>query len=142
MATNTNKRVAVKWVRDKAKAAYEKKDSCHICSSSTDLELHHTHSMTLLFEKWAKEMGHSIDTDEDVVAIRDAFIDAHHSEIYDMVFTLCNKHHVALHGVFGKAPPLNTADKQNRWIEKQKAKVLGISTLDSPKKSGTFSSFY
>lgn len=146
MAVNTNKRIPVKWVRDRAKSAYEKKDCCHICSSQSDLELHHTHSVTLLLEKWAEENGHDISTDDGILAVRDSFIEAHHSEIYDEVFTLCNKHHVALHRVFGKAPPLSTAPKQNRWIEKQKAKVLGIELAveDTPtkKKSGTFSQFY
>lgn len=138
MAVNTNKRIPVKWVRDRAKSAYEKKGVCHICGSTTDLELHHTNSLTLLLEKWAKDNGHDISTDEAIIAIRDTFIDAHHSEIYDMVFTLCAKHHQKLHGIFGKAPPLHTSDKQNRWIEKQKAKALGL----EPESKGAFSKFY
>ena len=138
MAVNTNKRIPVKWVRDRAKAAYEKKDECFICGSASDLELHHTNSLTLLLEKWAAERGHDISTDEGIIAVRDAFIDAHHSEIYDSVFTLCAKHHQKLHGIFGKAPPLHTSDKQNRWIEKQKAKALGL----EPETKGSFSAFY
>lgn len=139
MAVNTNKRVAVKWLRDRAKSAYEKQGACHICGSTADLELHHTHSLTLLLEKWAKQKGYDISSDDGIIAVRDEFIDDHRSEIYDMVFTLCNKHHVALHRVFGKAPPLSTSDKQNRWIEKQKAKAMGL-VSDTPK--GSFSSFY
>ena len=139
MAVNTNKRASVKWIRDGAKSAYEKQGACFICSSETELELHHTHSLTLLLEKWAKEKGYDISSDEGTLAIREEFIDIHRTEIYDMVFTLCNKHHVALHRVFGKAPPLHTADKQNRWIEKQKAKALGL-VEDKP--SGFFSKFY
>ena len=149
MARNTgNKRVAVKWVRDGAKAAYDKKDSCHICGSPEELELHHTHSMTLLLEKWAKDNGHDISTDDAVIAIRDDFIAQHYTEIYVEVFTLCNKHHVALHRVFGKAPLLITAQKQVRWIEKQVAKRLGILPMleDNPlskiKTGGSFSKFY
>lgn len=146
MAVNTNKRIPVKWVRDRAKSAYEKKDVCHICNSSVDLELHHTHSITLLLEKWAKEYGHDISTDDGIVSVRDDFIEAHRSEIYDEVFTLCNKHHTSLHRVFGKAPPLATAQKQNRWIERQKAKFLGIELPEESsipvKKTGTFSQFY
>lgn len=146
MAVNTNKRIPIKHVRDRAKSAYDKKDVCHICGSTEDLELHHTSSLTLLFEKWVREKGYDTSTDEAVIAIRDEFIDAHRSEIYDEVFTLCNKHHVNLHRVFGKAPLLSTAEKQNRWIEKQKAKFLGLDPLpaeDSTKpKKGTFSKFY
>lgn len=139
MAVNTNKRVAIKHVRDRAKAAYDKKDVCHICSATTELELHHTNSLTLLLDKWAVERGYDISTDDGILAVRDEFIDEHRSEIYDEVFTLCAKHHQALHRVFGKAPPLHTSQKQNRWIEKQKAKALGLET--EPRKS-TFSDFY
>jgi hypothetical protein len=148
VAKNTgNKRVAVKWVRDGAKSAYEKKDSCHICGSPEDLELHHTNSVTLLLEKWAKDNGIDISTDDAIVAVRDDFIAQHYNEIYVEVFTLCNKHHVALHRVFGKAPPLPTSQKQVRWIEKQVAKRLGIEPMVeeaplSKPKSGTFSKFY
>jgi len=139
MAINTNKRVAVKHVRDRAKSAYDKKGECFICKTSSELELHHTTSLTLLLNKWAKEHNYPIDTDEEVIAIRDEFIDAHHSEIYVEVFTLCAKHHQALHRVFGKAPPLHTTQKQIRWIEKQVAKANGLAP---EKKAGAFSAFY
>lgn len=126
MAKNTgNNRIPVKWVRDKAKAAYDKKDYCYICACQNDLELHHTHSITILLEEWATRNSHDISTDEGILAVRDDFIEQHHKEIYDDVYTLCNRHHVMLHGVYGKKPPTHTADKQTRWIEKQKARVEG-----------------
>lgn len=139
--TNTNKRLAIKHVRDRAKSAYEKQDVCHICGSSEELELHHTHSLSVLFDNWARKKGYDISTDSGVIDVRDEFIDSHHSEIYVEVFTLCNKHHVALHRIFGKAPPLSTAEKQSRWIEKQKAKALGLEPAEQ-KSGGLFSKFY
>lgn len=146
MAVNTNKRLAVKHVRDRAKSAYEKQSECHICGSIDELELHHTNSLSLLLDKWAKERDYDISTDDGVIAVRDEFIAEHRSEIYEEVFTLCNKHHVKLHGIFGKAPPLSTAGKQNRWIEKQKAKFTGeeIVSADTQvsKPKGSFSKFY
>ena len=48
----------------------------------------------------------------------------HHDEIYKKVYTLCKKHHKKLHSLFGKAPLLQTATKQENWIEKQKAKYV------------------
>lgn len=124
MAKNTgNNRIPVKWVRDKAKAAYEKQSTCYICGTEVDLELHHLHSVTLLLEKWSERMGYDISTDEGILAVRDEFIETHHAEIYDMVYTLCNHHHVKLHGVYGKTPQPNTVEKQKRWIELQKTKV-------------------
>lgn len=141
MAKNTNKRIPVKWIRDGAKSAYEKQDTCYICNSTEDLELHHTHSITLLLERWVEKTGHDISTDEAVLEIRDEFIKQHHREIYESVYTLCNHHHVKLHSVYGKAPPLATAIKQNDWIEKQKQKAYGGG--DSERIStGSFSEFY
>ena len=124
MAKNTgNNRIPVKWVRDKAKAAYEKKDICFICGTKLDLELHHTHSITLLLNNWAHRKQYDISTDDGILAVRDEFIAEHRKEIYDDVYTLCNKHHVALHAVYGKAPSLISASKQGAWIDKQKAKL-------------------
>ena len=143
MAKNTNKRIPVKWIRDGAKSAYEKQNVCYICGSENDLELHHTHSITLLLESWAKTGGHSLETDEEVLQIREEFIETHNKEIYEDVYTLCNHHHVMLHSVYGKAPPLSTAPKQNNWIEKQKQKLLGGEVVQKgPHQLSPFSEFY
>lgn len=126
MAKNTdNKRIAVKHVRDKAKAAYEKHETCDICGTTLDLELHHTHSITLLLNAWAARKSYDISTDEGILAVRDEFITEHYSEIYEQVYTLCNKHHVALHSIYGKTPKPGSESKQGIWIERQKAKLLG-----------------
>ena len=139
MAKNTNKRIPVKWVRDRAKAAYEKKDACHICGSTTDLELHHLHSVTILLDKWAEARGYDISTDEGIVAVRDEFISEHRVELYDQVYTLCNRHHVALHGVYGKAPRPGSEPKQAHWIESQRAKH---SNGEVPVPKQSFGSFF
>lgn len=125
MAKNTsNNRIPVKWVRDKAKAAYDKKDTCYICACTTDLELHHLLSITILLEEWASSNNYDISTDEGILEVRDQFIEEHHKELYDQVYTLCNKHHVKLHSIYGKKPLQATASKQERWIELQKTKHL------------------
>lgn len=140
MAKNTdNKRIPVKWIRDKAKAAYEKQSFCHICGATEDLELHHLHSITILLNNWAEEKGYDISTDEGILDVRDEFIDSHKVELYDLVFTLCNKHHVALHGVYGKKPTAASVPKQQRWIEIQKSKLEGG---ESNTALGVFSRFY
>jgi len=125
MAKNTNKRLAVKHVRDKAKSAYEKQESCYICGTQNDLELHHFFSMTLLLEKWARAKGYDISTDEGILAVREEFIDEHKVELYDKVRTLCNTHHVALHKIYGKAPALGSEPKQERWVDIQRSKFVG-----------------
>jgi 5-methylcytosine-specific restriction endonuclease McrA len=124
MATNTNKRIAVKWIRDKAKRAYEKQTSCYICNSTTELELHHLHSITYLLEIWAKANNYDVSTDSGILRVRDEFISSHHSEIYELVYTLCNRHHVQLHGIYGKSPLPSSVTKQQRWIQIQREKHI------------------
>lgn len=147
MAKNTgNNRIPIKWVRDKAKAAYEKKSCCYICGSTIDLELHHLHSLTILLEGWAARKQYDISTDDGILEVRDEFISEHYTEIYEMVYTLCNRHHVGLHSVYGKAPAPTSVDRQRRWINLQKAKVEGtLVEPEAPKEKsglGTFSKFY
>lgn len=142
MAKNTQKRIPVKWIRDKAKSAYTKQSHCYICNTTQDLELHHTHSMTLLLEQWSQKLGIELETDEQVLEHRDRFISEHHAEIYDFVFTLCNPHHVRLHSLFGKAPGLGTAKKQQHWIERQREKYTqGTSLVHTPSYGSWFSEF-
>jgi hypothetical protein len=142
MAKNTGNRIPVKWIRDRAKSAYDKKDHCYICGTDQDLELHHTHSITLLLERWIEKTGRDFSTDEAVLANRDEFIENHRVEIYEAVYTLCNRHHVNLHSIYGKAPALHTATKQGHWVETQKAKAM-LTTGDKPKAvGGSFSEFY
>lgn len=141
MAKNTNKRIPVKWVRDRAKSAYEKQDKCYVCNTNQDLELHHLHSITVLLERWAQAQGYDISTDEGILAVRDEFIEAHHSEIYEQVYTLCNRHHVQLHGVYGKTPQPGSEPKQARWIEIQRTKHLSGETIKQPSFGSHFSEF-
>lgn len=138
MAKNTGKRKRdpVKWVRDRAKSAYEKKPECAICGTTEDLELHHFHSLTLLFEKWAKANNLPIDTDDEVIAVRDDFIQQHHKHLYLDVVTLCNAHHVKLHIIYGPSPAPTTASKQPRWVAKQAIKYGRIYTPAEELSSG------
>jgi hypothetical protein len=142
VAVNTNKRIAVKWIRDKAKSAYTKADRCYICSTTSELELHHLHSVTYLLETWARRGGFDISSDEAVLAIRDQFIAEHHAEIYELVYTLCNRHHVQLHGIYGKSPAPSSVLKQKRWIELQQEKhSSGVESFRGSSYGSYFSQF-
>ena len=142
MAKNTgNKRIPVKHVRDKAKAAYEKQDHCYICSTKEDLELHHFHSITILLDVWAKVNKYDISTDEGILAVRDEFIAEHRTELYDLVRTLCNKHHVNLHKIFGKAPDPKSVQRQERWVDIQRDKFQGITSTTKTTVGSFFSAF-
>lgn len=122
-------RIAVKWVRDRAKSSYDKKPNCEICDTTENLEFHHYYSLTPLFERWCKMNRIAIKTDEDVVEIRDRFIAENYAEVYKLAVTLCKEHHTRLHKVYGKAPDLGTAKKQMNWVQIQKEKHLELTKL-------------
>jgi len=113
------KRDPIKYIRDKAKARYEKDNKCYICNATTKLDFHHFFSLSPLFHKWIKEMGYF---EEDIREFRDEFINEHIEELYDYTVTLCHEHHLKLHSIYGRNPPLHTAKKQQRWVEIQREK--------------------
>ena len=53
---------------------------------------------------------------------REEFIDEHDAELYEYTATLCHKHHLQLHSIYGKDPLLSTAKKQERWVKIQREK--------------------
>lgn len=116
------KRGLIKYCRDKAKSLYKKDSKCSICGSAEDLEFHHFNSMTGMLELWMRKNKLTAKTSEEIMYIRDRFIEEHHKQIYDETVTLCKKHHMALHKVYGKRPSLATAAKQVRWVDKQRDK--------------------
>lgn len=127
--TTELKRDPIKYVRDKAKARYEKAGACYICDTTERLDFHHFYTLTPLFNKWLKDNKLSIKTEEDVIGVRDRFIAEHEPELYEHAVTLCHDHHLKLHSVYGKDPPLTTATKQMRWVRIQREKN-GLSDMD------------
>ena len=116
------KRDLVKYVRDKAKSKYKKQSSCCICESNIDLDFHHYYGLTELLETWLKKQNYTIENEQDILALRKSFIDDNWEKVYDYTVTLCHKHHLRLHSIYGKRPRLITAEKQKRWVEKQRQK--------------------
>jgi len=91
------KRDKIKYIRDRAKSAYVKDEECYICGARESLDFHHFFSVTELLNKWIKEKKLVILTAEDMMEMRDEFIEVHHKEIYDETVTLCHTHHLKLH---------------------------------------------
>jgi hypothetical protein len=116
------KRLPIKHIRDKAKARYNKGNSCEICGESEQLDFHHYYTLTPLFDKWCKANKINITSDEDVLLVRDDFILQHEKELYEDTVTLCHTHHLKLHSVYGKDPALGTASKQANWVKIQREK--------------------
>ena len=112
----------IKYVRDRAKSKYEKGSQCEICGSTESLDFHHYYTMTPLFNKWCKDKGFTVKTVDDILAIRDIFIEEEHDKVYNQTVTLCHEHHLKLHSVYGKDPTLITATKQMNWVRIQKEK--------------------
>lgn len=120
------KRDLVKYIRDKAKSAYNKGTECYICGTMENLDFHHYHGLTELLEKWLKKTKLKIKTAEDIIAIREEFIALHLVELYEEAITICHTHHMKLHSIYGKKPVLSSAPKQKRWVEKQKDKNRSV----------------
>ena len=116
------KRDLVKYVRDKAKSRYKKQSSCYICESNIDLDFHHYYGLTELLEAWLKKKKYTIENEQDILGLRKSFIDDNWEQVYEYTVTLCHKHHLRLHSIYGKRPKLITAEKQKRWVEKQREK--------------------
>jgi len=121
---STLKRIPIKYVRDRAKSRYHKEAACYVCGTNEKLDLHHLYTVDIMFTNWCKKEGIKIITVEDILACRDAFIEEHEYELYEYVKTLCKGCHTRLHTVYGQKPSLSTADKQFRWLEKQKEKTV------------------
>ena len=118
----TLKRDLVKYVRDKAKSKYKKEAECYICGSTENLDFHHYYGLTELLEWWMKERGIVIETEEEILALREQFIKENEYQVYNHAVTLCHMHHLKLHNIYGKRPKLITATKQKNWVEIQRKK--------------------
>jgi hypothetical protein len=113
------KRDLIKYVRDRAKARYDKGSECFICGSTTRLDFHHYYTLTPLLDRWIRKNRKN---PEDVLDFRDDFIREHEAELYEYAVTLCHEHHLKLHSIYGKDPNLGTAKKQMRWVSIQRDK--------------------
>ena len=119
------KRDPVKYIRDRAKSKYEKGSECRICGKKIKLDFHHFHTLAPLLRKWLSEkqkLRPDHYTDEYLIIWRDEFIDDNWAELYTETVTLCHDHHLKLHSIYGRNPPLHTAEKQKRWVEIQREK--------------------
>ena len=118
----TLKRDLVKYVRDKAKSKYKKDTHCYICGSTENLDFHHFYGLTELLESWMKENDITIETEEQILELREVLIKENEEKVYKQAVTLCHMHHRKLHNIYGKRPKLLTAKKQQNWVEIQRKK--------------------
>ena len=118
------KRIPIKYIRDRAKSRYVKDSNCYVCDVDGSLDFHHLFTVDVLFDNWLKANKIKINTVEDVLSVRDEFIESHHYEMYDYARTLCKSCHKRLHMVYGQRPALSTAAKQERWLDKQREKYV------------------
>ena len=118
----TLKRDLVKYVRDKAKSKYKKDTHCYICGSTENLDFHHFYGLTELLESWLKERDVTVETEEQILELREIFIKENEDKVYKQAVTLCHMHHRKLHNIYGKRPKLLTAKKQQNWVEIQRKK--------------------
>ena len=120
------KRDLVKYVRDKAKSQYKKGSECYICGKTDELDFHHFYGLTELLETWLNTKNIIIENEQDILDIREQFIDENREKVYTKTVTLCHQHHLRLHSIYGKRPKLIHAEKQERWVEKMRTKKYGM----------------
>lgn len=113
------KRDVVKYIRDKAKNAYEKGTECEICGSKVKLDFHHYYTLSPLVHTYIAK--NQLDP-KNILSFRDEFIDKHREELYKHTVTLCHEHHLQLHSIYGRNPGLGTANKQKNWVKIQREK--------------------
>jgi hypothetical protein len=123
----TINRDLVKYVRDRAKSRYNKDKACYICGKSDNLDFHHLYGLTQLLAVWLRNNKLSPTTRDEIMILRDVFIEEHSRELFEEAITLCHSHHLQLHSIYGKNPGLHTAKKQERWVEIQKCKAISLS---------------
>jgi hypothetical protein len=116
------KRDLVKYVRDKAKSKYNKDTQCYICGETENLDFHHFYGMTELLETWLNSKKITVTSADEIMNLRELFIEEYPNEIYHEAATLCKAHHRRLHSIYGKRPKLVTALKQKRWANIQREK--------------------
>jgi len=119
------KRDPIKYIRDRAKSKYEKGTECFICGAKTELDFHHFYSLSPLLAQWLKKKQVERPqhyTDEYIVIWGDEFIEENQAELYEHTVTLCHKHHLVLHSIYGRNPGLGTAKKQANWVQIQRDK--------------------
>jgi hypothetical protein len=120
------KRYEVKYIRDAVKSQYPVKNACEICDATEELHFHHFNSLAELYNKWSSKRQLVVTTAEDMMIVREQFIKEHREELITLGACLCKKHHEMLHKIYGKNPALSTAEKQARWVQKQKEKRNGL----------------
>ena len=114
------KRDPVKYIRDGVKSNYPQKTECQVCGAVEELHFHHYNSLAEMYNKWSAINDYDVSTAEQMMEVRDIFIEEHWKELVELGATLCKKHHELLHKLFGKNPKLETAGKQARWVQKQR----------------------
>ena len=110
----TLKRDLVKYVRDKAKSKYKKEAECYICGSTENLDFHHFYGLTELLEWWMKERGVVIETEEEILHLREVFIKENEEQVYNHAVTLCHMHHLKLHNIYGKTTQVNNSKETRK----------------------------
>ena len=124
MTEKTLKRDPVKYIRDYMKSQYKAKECCYICGSSENIELHHLYSVADLWHSWSKNNKIIVETEEDILAIRDRFVTENNLYLDNSyLYSLCKPHHQRLHSIYGKSYSNYSAKKVEKWLELQKSKT-------------------
>lgn len=117
----------VKIVREYIKKDYKPRDCCYICGAKENLELHHLYSLSETWNTWLTDQKiKHLESDEQVKQLRIKFAEDCAEQLSnEHLITLCKKHHLALHTVYGQRYSNYLVPKIKNWVEIQKDKNSG-----------------
>ena len=117
------KRLEVKYIRDYIKRMYKDPDKCYICGSKENRELHHIMTVSELWEDYKKKHEIVIKDPDHIMSLRSSFYKEYETELHnDNLYTLCKRHHLQLHTIYGQTYSNKLVPKIKRWLERQREK--------------------
>lgn len=121
------RREPIKYIRDYIKKDYKARDCCYICGDTAKLELHHLYSLSDTWNAWLdKQNIRYVESEDHIKELRVQFAeDCQDNLSNDHLFTLCKKHHLALHTIYGQRYSNHLVPKIRNWIEIQREKNSG-----------------
>ncbi len=120
------KREPIKFLRDFLKKNYKADNFCYICGITENIEYHHMHGLSELFNTWRKKNNiPEITTVEQIMKYRILFAKDEEERLSNKyLYSLCKSHHHKLHNLYGQRYTNSKVPKILRWLNIQRDKFI------------------
>lgn len=133
------KQPETKYIRDRLKYEYrdyaKSKNSCEVCgeentednltadgrASTGSLRVVFAYSLLLLWNKWKRDNGVVIQSEDQMKAAAADFIEAEREKL-SVYWAMCDIHYKRIHSIYGKTIPLHYSKKLIRYVSIQQEK--------------------